>query len=75
MTRHWTDNLLAGKRIIVTGAAHGLGRAIAIACVGAGGQVLFTARDRAALAEALEEINRRRSRRCSMSPISRGRAR
>jgi len=55
MTRHWTDNLLAGKRIIVSGAAHGLGRAIAIACVRAGGQVLFTARARAALAEAVEE--------------------
>ena len=55
MTKRWTDNLLAGKRTIVTGAAHGLGRAIAIACVRAGGQVLLTARDRGALAEALEE--------------------
>jgi NAD(P)-dependent dehydrogenase (short-subunit alcohol dehydrogenase family) len=55
MTQRWTDGLLAGKRIIVTGGAHGLGRAIAIACVGAGGQVLFTARDRGALAEAMEE--------------------
>lgn len=52
---HWTDNLLAGKRIIVTGAAHGLGRAIAIACVKAGGQVLFTARDKTALGEAVDE--------------------
>lgn len=52
---HWTDGLLSGKRIIVTGAAHGLGRAIAVACVKAGGQVLFTARDRAALNAAVEE--------------------
>ncbi|MBY0508935.1 MAG: SDR family oxidoreductase [Rhodospirillaceae bacterium] len=52
---HWTDGLLAGKRIIVTGAAHGLGRAIAVACVKAGGQVLFTARDKAALGDALDE--------------------
>ena len=55
MGQHWTDGALAGKRIIVTGAAHGLGRSIAIACVKAGGQVLFTARDDAALNEAVEE--------------------
>jgi NAD(P)-dependent dehydrogenase (short-subunit alcohol dehydrogenase family) len=52
---HWTYGLLSGKRIIVTGAAHGLGRAIAVACVKAGGQVLFTARDKAALGEARDE--------------------
>jgi NAD(P)-dependent dehydrogenase (short-subunit alcohol dehydrogenase family) len=46
---------LTGKRIIVTGAARGLGKYMAIACIRAGAQVLFTATDRRALQETVEE--------------------
>jgi len=46
---------LTGKRVIVTGAARGLGKHMAIACVRAGAQVLFTATDKRALAETVEE--------------------
>src|SRR5580698_5378841 len=46
---------LAGKRIIVTGAARGLGKYMAIACVRAGAQMVFTATDRRALEETVEE--------------------
>jgi NAD(P)-dependent dehydrogenase (short-subunit alcohol dehydrogenase family) len=46
---------LIGKRIIVTGAARGLGKYMAIACIRAGAQVLFTATDRYALEETVEE--------------------
>jgi NAD(P)-dependent dehydrogenase (short-subunit alcohol dehydrogenase family) len=46
---------LKGKRIIITGAARGLGKHMAIACVRAGAQVLFTATDISALNETAEE--------------------
>ena len=46
---------LAGKRVIVTGAARGLGRPVAIAYVKAGAQVLFTATDKQMLNEARED--------------------
>jgi len=46
---------LSGKRIIVTGAARGLGKHMAIACARAGAHVLFTATDRRALEETVEE--------------------
>ncbi len=46
---------LAGKRIVITGAARGLGKPMALACIRAGAQVLFTATDRRALEEAVEE--------------------
>jgi NAD(P)-dependent dehydrogenase (short-subunit alcohol dehydrogenase family) len=46
---------LTGKRIIITGAARGLGKYMAMACVRAGAQVLFTATDRRALEETVEE--------------------
>jgi NAD(P)-dependent dehydrogenase (short-subunit alcohol dehydrogenase family) len=46
---------LSGKRVIVTGAARGLGKHMAIACIRAGAQILFTATDKRALAETVEE--------------------
>lgn len=46
---------LTGKRIIITGAARGLGKYMAIACIRAGAQILFTATDRRALEETVEE--------------------
>ena len=46
---------LTGKRVIVTGAARGLGKHMAIACIRAGAQILFTATDKRALAETVEE--------------------
>jgi NAD(P)-dependent dehydrogenase (short-subunit alcohol dehydrogenase family) len=46
---------LTGKRIIITGAARGLGKYMAIACIRAGAQVLFTATDAKALDETIEE--------------------
>jgi NAD(P)-dependent dehydrogenase (short-subunit alcohol dehydrogenase family) len=46
---------LSGKRIIITGAARGLGRHMAIACARAGAQVLLTATDLQALEQTAEE--------------------
>ena len=46
---------LTGKRIIITGAARGLGKHMAIACVRSGAQVLLTATDRYALEETVGE--------------------
>ena len=49
---------LAGRTAIVTGASRGLGRAIAARFVEAGADVLLTARDAEALADAAEEVRR-----------------
>lgn len=46
---------LEGKRAIITGAARGLGKPVALAYVKAGAKVLFTAMDQKALDEAVEE--------------------
>jgi NAD(P)-dependent dehydrogenase (short-subunit alcohol dehydrogenase family) len=46
---------LTGKRIIVTGAARGLGKYMALACIRSGAQVLLTATDRYALEETVED--------------------
>jgi NAD(P)-dependent dehydrogenase (short-subunit alcohol dehydrogenase family) len=46
---------LTGKRIIITGAARGLGKHMAMACIHAGAQVLLTATDKRALEETVEE--------------------
>jgi len=50
-----TDRL-AGKRALVTGAAQGIGKAIAAAFVAEGAQVLLTDRDAARLAETAAEL-------------------
>jgi NAD(P)-dependent dehydrogenase (short-subunit alcohol dehydrogenase family) len=42
---------LAGKRIAVTGASRGLGRAFAVACAGAGADVVVNGRDSDSLAD------------------------
>ena len=47
--------LLEGKRILITGAARGIGLAAAHACLTQGGEVLVTDVDEAALGEAVEE--------------------
>jgi 3-oxoacyl-[acyl-carrier protein] reductase len=47
--------MLEGKRIIVTGASRGIGRAIAIACVQAGARVGVNMRDEAPLDAALRD--------------------
>jgi NAD(P)-dependent dehydrogenase (short-subunit alcohol dehydrogenase family) len=49
------DMDIKGKRIVITGAARGLGKYMAIACIKAGGQVLFTATDRRTLEDTVEE--------------------
>lgn len=47
---------LAGKRVLVTGASSGLGQAIALACAKMGAELLVTGRDRARLAQTLEQL-------------------
>ncbi len=47
---------LAGKRVVVTGASRGLGRAFAVACAQAGADVALNARDAAALEQAKAEV-------------------
>jgi 3-oxoacyl-[acyl-carrier protein] reductase len=48
--------LLEGKRILITGAARGIGLATARACLAQGGEVLLTDVDEAALVEAVESL-------------------
>jgi len=45
---------ITSKRILITGASSGIGRALAIACSEMGAEVFFTGRNAAALAETLE---------------------
>jgi NAD(P)-dependent dehydrogenase (short-subunit alcohol dehydrogenase family) len=47
---------LRGKRILVTGASSGIGRAIAIACAAAGAAVVLTGRNRERLDGVLAEL-------------------
>ncbi|WP_449434294.1 SDR family NAD(P)-dependent oxidoreductase [Pseudomonas putida] len=47
---------LAGKRVLVTGASSGIGRAIAIACARMGAQVIATGRDASRLEQTLETL-------------------
>lgn len=53
---------LSGKRILVTGASSGLGRAIAVSCARMGAEIIATGRDSDRLAETLEELH-------NLSPI------
>ena len=47
---------LSGKRMLVTGASRGIGRAIATECARLGATVLIVARDRGPLSRVVEEI-------------------
>ena len=49
--------LLDDRRILITGAARGIGLAVARQCLAEGARVLFTDVDAEALAEAAEELN------------------
>lgn len=48
---------LAGKRILVTGASSGIGRAIAIGCSHMGANIVATGRDAVRLAETMESLH------------------
>lgn len=48
---------LAGRRVMVTGASRGLGRAIALGMAGAGADLVLAARDRAKLEEVAAEVH------------------
>jgi short-subunit dehydrogenase len=50
------DVELRGKRVLVTGASRGIGRALAVALAGAGAKVAVVARDGAALAALADEL-------------------
>ena len=53
---HATAGLLEGKRVLITGASRGLGRAIGLACAQAGARVAFTyTRDEAGARSLVEQ--------------------
>lgn len=52
-----SDNLLAGKNIIVTGASEGIGRAVALEYARLGAQVILLARDEERLNSLYDEIS------------------
>jgi short-subunit dehydrogenase len=54
---------LAGRRMVLTGAARGLGRALAIVAAGEGARVVLTARTLSALGAVAEAIESRTGRR------------
>ncbi len=54
---------LAGRRVVITGAARGLGRALAIICASEGARVVLTARTLPSLAAVADAIEARTGRR------------
>jgi NAD(P)-dependent dehydrogenase (short-subunit alcohol dehydrogenase family) len=50
------ENALAGKVVVVTGSARGIGRAIAEACAAAGADVVVSSRSEAAVAETVNAL-------------------
>ncbi len=56
-TESYNPFSLTGKRILVTGASSGIGRAIAVECSRMGAQVLITARNETRLAETLSMMD------------------
>ena len=70
MDRDSADRRLAGRSVVVTGGSSGIGRAIALACVRAGADVLVTyRRNRAGADEAAKEI-RALGRRAEVFPLA-----
>ena len=57
-----SDQSLSGRRVVITGAGRGLGRALAIAMADRGAEVALLGRDRAALQAVVEIIRSRTSR-------------
>ncbi len=53
---------LAGKRVVVTGASRGLGRAIAVACAREGADLVVNGRDRNVLAETVRLVEAKGAR-------------
>jgi len=53
---HFNPFSLAGKRVLVTGASSGLGRAIALGCAAMGGELVVTGRDAQRLATVLGDL-------------------
>jgi len=53
----FAPDCLAGRRILVTGASSGIGRAVAIAAAGCGAHVTAMGRDRSRLDETLEALH------------------
>ena len=57
-----TDQSLSGRRVVITGAGRGLGRALAITSADHGAEVALLGRDRAALQAVAEIIQSRTGR-------------
>ena len=57
-----TDQSLSGRRLVITGAGRGLGRALAIKSADRGAEVALLGRDRAALQGVADTIKSRTGR-------------
>ncbi|WGF87442.1 SDR family NAD(P)-dependent oxidoreductase [Marinivivus vitaminiproducens] len=53
-----SEGVLSGRRVLVTGASRGIGRALAVACAESGADVALAARDETALVAVTAEIER-----------------
>jgi len=60
--------LLASRRIVITGAARGLGRSLALAAADAGGSCVLLGRDKAALGAVAATISSRTQQRAEVVP-------
>lgn len=53
----WSDSILEGKRILITGASSGIGRSCAIVCSQLGAEIIACGRNKERLVETLDSLS------------------